>query len=402
MVDKKRLMIIGAKWEQLPLIKAAKSHGCFIISTDLEPDPEVYDLADIVEVLDPRNIPRALMIAKKYNIDGVTSDQCDYSRYAEVFIRNRLGLADDNFLTAQVTTNKKWMRELCLASKIKQPLFISCKTFDESVRAVKQLGLPVIVKPVDNRGSFGVNYVVTLDYLEFAFYDAVMNSHSREILIESFVEGMHVTVDGFFNQSGVHINLAIATKKVAAGTRPIITQVNYPADLPIAVQEHLLETNSRVIDALCIKSGLTHSEYIIDESNEIFLVEAANRGGGVLTSAKIIPALTRINICQMLVASALGEPFLAIPTDSSKHIMLGFIIFPPGEVIKPPDLSLVKNIDGLLHIHCNVKQGEVLSQPESGAARHGFAILEGKTPSDVQSNFKRLISLLQPVYSPVI
>jgi biotin carboxylase len=390
MSSQKRLMVIGAKWEQIPLIEAAKARGCFVVATDPDPAAQALAMADEAEVLDPRDLSGALAIARRHAIDGVTADQCDYSRYAAVFVAAMLGLGRANFSAAQLTTNKRWMRERCREHQIFQPRFIPCRTVVEAHAAADLIGFPVIVKPVDNRGSFGVHRVDRSEDLQPAFFDAVLNAHSREVLVEAYVEGVHVTVDGCVDQSGRHHNLAIATKKVTAGDKPIITEVYYPARLSPEIAQHVLDTNSRVIDVLGITDGLTHSEYIVDAKGRCFLVETANRGGGVLTSGKIVPAISGVDVSALLVANALGESFEVAPAVCGRHVMLAFFVFAPGKVLRVEGFDNAKNLEGVLHVFPMVKAGQLLTPPQSGAGRHGFAIVVGDSEADVLARFERV------------
>lgn len=398
MSSQKRLMIIGAKWEQIPLIEAAKARGCYIVAVDPDPKAQALAMADKAEVLDPRDLSGVLAIARRYAIDGVTADQCDYSRYAAVFVTTVLGLGRANFSAAQLTTNKRWMRERCREHQIFQPRFVPCRTVDEAHAAADLIGFPVIIKPVDNRGSFGVHRVDQSAGLQAAFFDAVLNAHSREVLVEAYVEGVHVTVDGCVDQGGRHHNLAIATKKVTTGEKPIITEVYYPARLSPEMAQHVLDTNSRVIDVLGITDGLTHSEYIVDAKGRCFLVETANRGGGVLTSGKIVPAISGVDVSALMVANALGEPFDVAPAVRGKHVMLAFFVFAPGKVLRVEGFNDAKNLEGVLHVFPMVKPGQLLTPPQSGAGRHGFAIVAGDSEADVLARFERVQASITITY----
>jgi biotin carboxylase len=398
MSSQKRLMVIGAKWEQIPLIEAAKARGCYIIATDPDPAAQALVMADEAEVLDPRDLSGALTIARRHAVDGVTADQCDYSRYAAVLVTAMLGLGKANFSAAQLTTNKRWMRERCREHQIFQPRFIPCRTEDEAYAAADLIGFPVIVKPVDNRGSFGVHRVDRSEDLQPAFFNAVLNAHSREVLIEAYVEGIHVTVDGCVDQDGRHHNLAIATKKVTAGEKPIITEVYYPARLSPEIAQHVQDTNLRVIDALGITDGLTHSEYIVDVKGRCFLVETANRGGGVLTSGKVVPAISGVDVSALLVANALEEPFDVVPSVRGKHVMLAFFVFAPGKVLRVEGFDEAKKMEGVLHVFSMVKPGQVLTPPQSGAGRHGFAIVAGDSEVEVHAKFERVQASIAITY----
>ena len=398
MTTQNRLMIIGAKWEQVPLIQAAKARGCFVIATDLDPAAQGLSLADVMETLDPRDLAGALAIARRHAVDGVTADECDYSRYAAVYVTAVLRLGKANFSAAQLTTNKRWMRERCREQQVVQPHFVPCHTVEEAVEAGELIGFPVIVKPVDNRGSFGVHRVDRKEDLQAAFFDAVLNAHSREVLVEGYIEGIHVTVDGCVDQQGRHHNLAIATKKVTSGDKPIITEVYYPARLSTEIVQHVFESNSRVIEALGITDGLTHSEYIVDAQGRCFLVEVANRGGGVLTSGKIVPALSGVDVSALLVASAVGESFSVKFSPSGKHVMLGFFVFAPGRVMQIEGFDRAATMDGVLHVFPMIRPGQLLTPPQSGAGRHGFGIVAGNSEADVAETFERMQSAITITY----
>ena len=82
MKKKHTLMIIGSGWEQIPIIRKAYNDGYNLVLTDQNPNAEGFKFSKINELLDPRNLIKGLEIAKKYNVDGIVADQCDYSSYA--------------------------------------------------------------------------------------------------------------------------------------------------------------------------------------------------------------------------------------------------------------------------------------------------------------------------------
>ncbi len=391
-------MIIGAKWEQIPLLEAAKKSGHFVLATDSDQHADGMSLADAQEQLDPRDLSGALDLARKYKITGVTSDQCDYSRYAALFVGACLGFRDGNLAAAQSTTNKHWMRERCRQNQVLQPRFFACHTIEEVHAAIEIIGFPAIIKPVDNRGSIGVHKVDDINGVQEAFLDALMNAHSREVLVETYIEGTHITVDGCVDQSGKHHNLAIASKTVTSGSKPIITEVFYPAKIADDIRNHVLATNSKVIDTLGIDSGLTHAEYIVDRRGRCFLVEAANRGGGVLTSSKIVPLISGVDTSGLLIANAAGAEFFVRPTFKSAVVILAFFVFEPGWAAEISGVNLVEKMPGVLHFRLLVEQGRMLTSPQSGAQRHGFAILAGDTEKEVRELYKRAAATIKVRY----
>lgn len=389
-MKKDRLMVIGATWEQVPLIQAAKKIGCEVIATSNSPHADGFIYADHYEIVDPRDLGAIVEVAQKYSVDAVTADSCDYSNYAAMFLRNKMGFSSHGMHAVQLTTNKHWMRVRCAEKGVLQPHFVVCHSYLETCKASEIIGFPLIIKPADNRGSFGVTRVDRSSELEGAFLRALMNAYSREVLVEEYISGVHITVDGCVDSNRKHINLGIASKKTTSDEIPIILEVSYPANnIDEELIEKIFNINDDVIKALEIKRGLTHSEYIIDASGDCYLVEAANRGGGVLTSGVIIPAISGVNLSEILVLEALGRAYKVTPWDKSLFAMLDFFIFPEGVISKIAGISDVVAHPNVLHLKMMIKEGDLLVRPSSGAGRHAFAIYIGKSHEELQ-NLKKI------------
>ena len=152
-------MVIGASWEQVPLLRKARDVGCDVFATNGVANPSGFELANASEIVDPRDLTQILEVAKANSVWGVTADQCDYSNYAANFVRQMLSLPSADLAGAQLTTNKHWMRVRCHQNHVVQPRFQACRTLADVQAAVDLIDYPIIVKPVDNRGSFGVRRV---------------------------------------------------------------------------------------------------------------------------------------------------------------------------------------------------------------------------------------------------
>lgn len=391
-------MIIGANWEKVPLIQKAKKLGHFVFVTDESEFAEGFKYADKFQVVNPRDLKKLLDLAKQFKPNGITADQCDYSHFAAVYIAKNLGLSNDGLTAAQLTTNKLWMREACLQDHILQPRFLSAKNFQDVELACELIGLPIILKPTDNRGSIGVNIVKRKNQLRKSFLDTIANSHSRHIIIEAYIEGTHITVDGAFDQKGNHHNLAIASKKNMKGVKPVITDVLYPADINKNLLENIKKINSRVVNSLHLRSGLTHAEYILDNKGRCFLVEMANRGGGVLTSSIIIKNYVGIDLSELIIKNAINEKFFFKTINKKTKIILKFLKFKSGKIKKISGFNELKKIKNLLFFKLLFEENDILSQPKSGAERHCFAIVKYNNNLQLREIMNKIKTKLKITY----
>ena len=60
--------------------------GYNLVLTDQNPNAEGFKFSKINELLDPRNLIKGLNY-KKYNVDGIVADQCDYSSYQQKYYK---------------------------------------------------------------------------------------------------------------------------------------------------------------------------------------------------------------------------------------------------------------------------------------------------------------------------
>jgi biotin carboxylase len=255
----------------------------------------------------------------------------------------------------------------------------------------------LIVKPIDNRGSIGVNIIRNKKELNQKFFHTLTHSASRQIIAEAYIEGKHVTLDGVFDNEGNFFNLAIAEKKVEIiDDHPVITEVNYPANtIEMSLRKELEQINSQIIESLNFKKGLTHTEFIIDKRKRIFLVETTNRGGGVLTSSVILKKLTAINISDYLIKNALGLRQNLKIKKSSSFVRLKFLKFKSGKIKKINHDIRVKN---LLNFRINLKPGNTISPAKSGDKRHGFVIFFEKNLKKLDQSQKKILKKIKIIY----
>lgn len=374
-----KILIINAGWEQIDIISKAKTMGLYVIATDISKYAPGFELADEGIVIEPRNLPALLNIALDKKIDAVVADQCDYSYYAAAYIADYLGLPGSGLDAAQNTTNKKWMRTACKTAGIKQPEYIPCKTMDEINAAITKIGYPCIIKPLDNRGNFGVNLVDDDSQVKDAFFEAIANAHSRECLVERFIEGTMITVDGFAFSNGEHRSLAVASKIMLGGRKRVAIEIDYPAQINPGLIKELQVNHNKVAKALAINQGCTHGEYMLTKEGEIYLIECANRGGGCFTSSRIVPTVSGYDLSELLINMALGKKVISgeDAEEMKAAAVLSFFTLPPGKVQEIKNEDIISTEKDVLAFRLAVKPGEYINTITNDANRHGFVITRG-------------------------
>lgn len=398
------ILIIGAGWEQYALIQRIKELGHHIIATHPKPDAESFPLADETYVKESRDIEGHLKIAENGSIDAVVTDNCDYSLYTASVIAAKLDLPFASIRSAVLSNDKFEQREQVSLNEIKQPGYYKVRDLYELKEAASNLGYPVILKPLDNRGTFGITVIRKEEELKDAFIDAVSNSYSHQLICEQFIDGTLVTVDGFCFKNG-HQSLTVASSISEKGSKPVTKKTIYPANFSVELNNRLMNNHHKVVESLGYDYGHTHGEYMVTEDEQIYFVECTNRGGGVYISSLIVPLLTGIDVNKMLVQQSLGKK-LDIPFTEKqgidymkRSVVLAFHDFKVGGTIKSINLEEMRSLEYTERFRTIFKENDIVESVENCAARHTVIVVKGENAGEAEENFERFKSNLDVQYT---
>lgn len=398
---RKTILVIGAGWEQYALIERIKREGHEIIATHPSLDAEAFELADVTYVKQSRDIRAHIKIAETYSIDAVISDNCDYSLYTSSIVAAKSGLPFASIQSAIFSNDKYSQRLACQKYGILQPEFYVVRTVIDAIQAANKISYPVVIKPVDSRGTFGVTIVNNQNELIAAYFEAISHSPSLTLICERFVEGELVTVDGFCFSNG-HKSLTVASREFATGTKPVTKRVTYPSFHNTELKSKLLKNHQKVVDALGYSFGHTHGEYFITKNNEIFLVECANRGAGVYTSSTINPLLTNIDLNGIYLNQCLGNDTFQLDHGLDDHMSraatLTFLDFEVGKVIKSINTSEVRELPFVRQFRTIYTEKQMVESIENCAGRHAMLVVEGRDMEELEYNLSTVKTTLNVEY----
>jgi biotin carboxylase len=378
-IQMKKILVINLGWEQVPLIDyLAGLTDCQLFGIHSSNDPYRSEIFKTIHTCDLRDLPSILDFAKSVTPDAVISDQCDYSLFAQAVVAEKFNLPGPSLISAQLANNKYLQRERAHAKGLTIPAYKLCTVADDVKTFGESYGYPLIVKPLDNRGSFGVVKIESPESVDSGFIDALIHSHSRQVIVEEFIEGIHITVDGYaFKELGPK-SLSLATKQLVGEGAQVAVGIVYPGDLKSELFEKAMSVNEIVNKSLGYDFGMIHSEYMI-RGEEIYLIESANRGGGVFTSEIIVPSSSGVDLLSQYAADCLGETCSNYKMPDHNQVVLRFFSFAPGCVIGVEGWENITKNPRILASEIFIKLGDTISPITSDANRHGFFILEGSS-----------------------
>ena len=104
-------------------------------------------------------------------------------------------VSTDSFIAAEIASNKELTNSLLRNAGLPVPRAISVADGDSAVSASRDIGYPVVVKPLDGSQGRGVGvHLQDDDAVRAHFPSALRETHSGIVLVEKFISGRHYRI----------------------------------------------------------------------------------------------------------------------------------------------------------------------------------------------------------------
>ncbi len=321
MVQSKTIAIIGASYLQLPLVLKCKELGyksvCFAyLEGALCKDycDEFYEIS----ILEKETI---LKICKEIKIDAILTIASDIAVPTVNFIANSLNLIGNSIASSLVCTNKNKMKDSFKKSGLPIANYIEISESEDLIN-VQELNYPLIVKPSDRSGSLGVTKITEEGNLLQAFEIAHAHSFNKTVIIEEFIVGKEISVEAI-SYKGQH-NILAYTDKITSGSPHFVELEHHqPSTITIEMKQSIVELLNKAFNSIGIENGASHSEFIIDKNNNLFLNEIGARMGGDFIGSHLVELSTGFDYLKAVIDVSLGI-FSPAPI---KHLAHSGVVF---------------------------------------------------------------------------
>ena len=216
-------------------------------------------------------------------VAGITSSS-EYFIATAAALAARFGLPGPDAASVRAARDKSWQREVLAAGGVASPAFRAVSSAPEAVAAAREIGFPVVLKPVDGSGSVGVR--ACADAAEAASHAALLFASGGEgarVLVESLVAGDEFSVEVFSGR-------VVGITRKHLGAPPFFVEAghDYPADVSAEAASALAGTVTRGTALLGLGWGPLHWELRIDREGRAVPMEVNPRLAG-----GFIPELVR-------------------------------------------------------------------------------------------------------------
>ncbi|MEU9627883.1 ATP-grasp domain-containing protein [Streptomyces luteogriseus] len=342
------------------------------------------------------------MVSAVHTVDPFTRiatfGERDQDRYAA--IGEALGLSALSPATVAVVHDKDAMRTRLRETGVDATAHARVPDLAELTAFVRDHGLPVVVKPVHSMGSAGVTKVGAESELAAAFERAsgsYMGLVNTGVLVEQFHDGPQFSVEAF-TEHGVHQVVGITRKYSDPVSLVELGHVS-PAPLSDEQQEEVHTYIGRMLDALGVESGPTHTEIVLTQDGPR-TIETHVRAGG-----DEIPALTfdatGVDIAEYTVRQTLGEKILPdvratlAKGGTGRGSAIWFAaVDAPGEVEKITGVEEARALPGVTDVSVTARPGSMVGTLVSSESRIAQVRAEGETAEEAVRAAREAVALL--------
>jgi biotin carboxylase len=311
----KRVLIAGGSHSDIPLIKAVRAYGHYIITSGNRPDDLGHSYADEVALADFSDKEAMLSLAKRMRIDAIVSSANDFSLISCAFVAEQLGLPGfDPYETTLRLHHKNHFRALAEDLGLPCPKAKCFSDLNIGPEDLNGLQYPLIVKPVDLTGGKGVAKVSNFEELISAATAAFAIGKIKKFVIEPYFNGTLHSFSTFIRKQKI---IAEHCDNEYSYLNPYLVSTSVaPATINDQILPRLRDATERMARSLSLVDGILHAQFLADGS-EFTVIEYTRRCSGDLYAIPV-KHYSGLDHADMIVRPSLGLP-LPDPTVSPNH-----------------------------------------------------------------------------------
>ena len=274
-----KLLVLGGSPFQVPLIKKAKDMGLHVITCDYLPDNPGHVLADEYHNASTTDKEAILALARKLDIDAITTFCSDPAVPTVGYVADHLGLPGPSLDAVEQLTEKDKFRNLMKKVGLNVPPCFTVKAGEmpDEIDPAQRY----IVKPVDSSGSKGITQSTgETKPLKQAIDYALQFSRAGRCIIEGYIDGKQVHGDAFikdgkliYHYLGDHYFFTDTNSFIPISTR-------WPASISDSAMQSVIEQTEMIMQAVGYVDGPINIEARIGSDNKAYIIEIGPRNGG--------------------------------------------------------------------------------------------------------------------------
>jgi len=377
----KTLLIVSGGIEAADAARRAKEMGLHVVVSDIDAEAPGFAFADSCLIADVYGPMETAAAAERYSrkirkIDGVICVAADAPITAAT-VAQRLRLPGLPVHVAELATDKLAMKRCFRSAGVAAPWFQEVMTPQELQRIAIERGSDLVIKPVDSRGSRGVQRIAQVQDMAKAFMLARSYSPSERVMVEQYLAGPQVSTESVISGGRCYTpGFSDRNYEYLERYAPFFIENggDLPSRLSPEIQAKVRDLVARAASAMGITDGTVKGDIVI-HNGEPHVIELAARLSGGFFCTREIPLNTGVDFIGAAIRVALGEsvseaemaPKQAVP------VVQRYAFPKPGKVIAIHGADDARGISGVADLVVTARVGDVI--PPAGDKRPSGAMV---------------------------
>ncbi|OGL00559.1 MAG: hypothetical protein A3E31_00295 [Candidatus Rokubacteria bacterium RIFCSPHIGHO2_12_FULL_73_22] len=389
------LLLPTTTYRTQAFVDAATGLGVDLVCASEQPSTFEAQVPDHLLTLDFRDPDGAAAQVARFAagrpIDAVVAVD-DLTTVVAAAVAARLGLKANPVAAAAAARDKHAMRQRLRAAGVPQPRFALVALAEDPARAAARAAYPCVLKPRALSASRGVIRADGPDEFVAAFRRiaallgrddvAVSGEAARALLVEEFVPGREVALEGLLMAGGLQ-TLALFDKPDPLDG-PFFEETIYvtPSRLPRQAQERIERVTLRACAALGLSEGPVHAELRVNARGPWVIEVAARSIGGLCSRA--LRFGTGMTLEELILRHALGWK---IPSLDRERRAAGVMMLPiprAGRLRAVHGKEAALAVPGVEEVAITAHVGQELVPLPEGWQYLGFVFARAETPELVE------------------
>lgn len=356
--ERRCLLVVGAGWDQTPIIQEAARQGMFVIAVDMNPSAPGFAFAHAHHAISTRDTDRILDLARRARVDGVAYMISESPVLAVHHVTASLGLPGPSKKSALATSDKVEMRRLFDDAGLPTVRYGHAATLDEAIAAARFVGFPSVMKSSDVGGQLGLARLEGLEDVRRAFGDAAGQSVSGNVIIEEWLDGEECNVVAVILDGELRRLIVSNRYRHSGDAFGVVERHLYPSTLDDARRAEAWDLVARSARALDVKDGILFPQ-IMATKDGLRIVETGERIPGGLMN-ELFQCTTGIDLVALQIDISLGrvaELDAYVRYQAYPAATVRFLNGPPGPltvgaVREIRGVAEARAVDGVLDVGC--------------------------------------------------
>lgn len=270
----KKILIVGAGYEQVEMIIKAKERGLYVIVVDMNPDAMGFLYADESHIISTKDHVKILSLAQERKIDAISYMITETPMISVRTVCDELGLYGPSWESVRGSLNKGYMRDSFKRANIPNPNYRVVSN-QEMLLAVKgELNYPFVIKPTNSAGQVGL-YKVNNEQEFDSIFREINENKIDELIVEEFLDGFEVNVVAVVVKGRIEL-LTVSDRITESDAFGIAIRHLYPSRITYNEYVQIYSICEKIVQTLEIETAIIYPQMIVTKDGP-YVVEIGER-----------------------------------------------------------------------------------------------------------------------------